>query len=131
MELFLNFAGVAVGLSLICLWLRTAPYATGRYSYGTQFVALALLILVLFPVISVTDDLYAVQNPAETDSVHRRNLEVSLVHIAANCAELPLDGVLQVPDPHVVWCSKTRSEPVSLPDSIALPSIDNRPPPTV
>jgi hypothetical protein len=38
----------------------------------TQMVALAVLILILFPVISVTDDLQAIQNPAEVDSCLRR-----------------------------------------------------------
>ena len=36
-------------------------------------VALAVLVILLFPVISVSDDLYAIQNSAESDSWCRRH----------------------------------------------------------
>jgi hypothetical protein len=32
-----------------------------------------MLIVILFPIISVSDDLWSIQNPAETDTVHRRD----------------------------------------------------------
>ena len=51
-------------------WLRHAPCKGA--SRGTQFAALAMLALLLFPVISVTDDLIAAQNPAEPDCCQRR-----------------------------------------------------------
>jgi hypothetical protein len=38
-----------------------------------QWIALAVLIAILFPVISVSDDLLAVQNASEADSSLRRN----------------------------------------------------------
>ena len=55
------------GLPLVALGAARARTGEGR------LVALALLVLILFPVISVTDDLMAVQNPAETDSSLRRD----------------------------------------------------------
>jgi len=71
MELILNLAGVLVAMAMGCLWLHLAPREGA--DRRRQLVALALLVLILFPVISVTDDLMAVQNPAETDSSLRRD----------------------------------------------------------
>src|ERR1035437_9217781 len=75
MELILNLAGLLVAAAMACLWLRWAPRK--GFDRRTQLVALALLILILFPVISVTDDLLAAQNPAETDYLVRRDHLVS------------------------------------------------------
>ena len=87
MEIFLNLAWVLLAAFTLCQWWRTAPCAL---AYGrtrvritdrrTQFVALALLLLILFPVISVTDDLQAIQNPAETDCLQRRGHTCSTPH---------------------------------------------------
>jgi len=93
MELFLNLAWVALAALMFCLWLcfasRTGPdrHIENRRA---QFIALAVLLLILFPVISVTDDLQAIQNPAETDSSLRRNHIVSNAHsIFPAAAALP------------------------------------------
>jgi hypothetical protein len=129
-ELFLNLAGALVGLGLVCLWLRTSRNCDDRSRRTTQLVALALLILILFPVISVTDDLIAAQNPAETDSVQRRHLEVSMLQAAIVCAELPLDNV-RTPDRCAEWTPLAHTERISLPQTPALAPIENRPPPTV
>jgi len=69
METVLNLAWALLVMLMFGLWMRFAPH-TGPNRRGDspriQFVALAVLILLLFPVISVTDDLQAIQNPAET-----------------------------------------------------------------
>jgi hypothetical protein len=127
MELVLNLAGAFVALAMVCLWLRWAPRE--GHDRRTELVALALLILILFPVISVTDDLLAAQNPAETDSCVRRDQvtcflqQVSLV--AAGLPEVP------AADPSV-GCARLGA-PGALPalvvNSPALAPIENRPPP--
>ena len=94
MELFLNLAWVALAALMFCLWLRYAS-RTGPDRHienrKAQFVALAVLLLILFPVISVTDDLQAIQNPAETDTSLRRGHLVSNQHsIFPTVAALPL-----------------------------------------
>jgi hypothetical protein len=128
MELFLNLAGAFVALAIVCLWLRWRPRAGG--DRRTQVVALALLILILFPVISVTDDLLAAQNPAETDTLVRRDLIACALHAAS-----PLIAVL--PEPPIAalpFGSLRFAAPGTLPlvavDSPALDPIENRPPPT-
>jgi len=71
MEFFLNFAWMLLAALMFCLWLCFAP-RTG-VNPRLQFLALVVLLLILFPVISVTDDLQAAQNPAEADCLVRRD----------------------------------------------------------
>ena len=128
MELFLNLAGLLVAVGLVGLWLRWAPRA--GFDRSTQIVALALLILILFPVISVTDDLLAAQNPAETDSCLRRDHASGNGNSAspADCglpepllAEVPF-GLLRLVAPGAL--------PAPAVASPALAPIQSRPPPT-
>jgi len=94
-----------------------------------QFVALTVLILILFPVISVSDDLVAIQNPAEADSSLRRDHECSSPHsIFPATASLPFpifDGISygfhRLAPPGSIL--------VPTIDHPALASIQNRPPP--
>jgi len=132
MELFLNLAWVLLAALMLSLWPRFAP-RIGRDGHmkdrRMQFVALAVMLLILFPVISVTDDLQAVQNPAETDSSLRRDhIAVSPHSILPAVAALPLAifaGVLS----GLPRFTGTRSLPVPAIDYPALASIQNRPPP--
>ena len=73
MEITLNLAWALLTIWMVCMWLRFAPRGiTGR---RTQFTALAVLILILLPAISITDDLLAARNPAEVDCCARRDHE--------------------------------------------------------
>ena len=71
MELFLNVVWLLVAGALVCLWLRVGSqnHTEGR----RQLIAIAVLIAILFPVISVSDDLLAMQNAVEADSYLRRD----------------------------------------------------------
>jgi hypothetical protein len=132
MELFLNLAWVALAALMFCLWLRYAS-RTGPDRHienrKAQFVALAVLLLILFPVISVTDDLQAIQNPAETDTSLRRGHLVSNQHsIFPTVAALPLPVFAELS-----YGSPSFRAPGNLPapaiDHPALAPIQNRPPP--
>lgn len=68
MELFLNFIWMLVSLLLIVHWTRAAKTASAR-QVGKAAVALILLIVVLLPVISATDDLITVSGMFEGDHV--------------------------------------------------------------
>jgi hypothetical protein len=132
MELTLNLAWVVLAALMFCLWLHFAS-RTGLErrieNRRAQFVALAVLILILFPVISVTDDLQAIQNPAETDTCQRRDYVVCNAHsIFPPVASLPLPifaqlsfGILRIAAPSRL--------PAPVIDHPALASIQNRPPP--
>lgn len=74
MELFLNLAWLAVVLAVMSLWFHSrVAHAEQTFSTRRQLIALAVLVAVLFPVISVSDDLLAVQNQTETDNYLRRD----------------------------------------------------------
>ena len=78
MELSLNLAWMVLTAIMCGLWMRYAPLKGA--SRRTQFAALALVLLILFPVISVTDDIVTAQNPAETDCLQRKNHAVEDAH---------------------------------------------------
>ena len=127
MELLFNLIWAALSATMVLLWLRFAP--RDGASRRMQFVALAVLILVLFPVISVTDDLQAALNPAETDTCLRRSQVLSVAHsVFPAISALPLSNMAHLP----FAVMKTRVEailPAFLPDDPAQSPIQSRPPP--
>lgn len=126
MELFLKFGWVLLSALMFCLWLR---FGTRKGGGRMQFVALAVLLLILFPVISVTDDLQAMQNPAETGSCQRRDHGYASPHSASSpVSALPLPafaelflGLQRAP------ASRSFAAPVI--DLSGRHPIQNRPPP--
>ena len=127
MELVLNLAWVLLATLMFYLWPHFAP-RTGA-DRRMQLVALALLILILFPVISVTDDLQAAQNPAETDSCLRRDHIVRSPHSifpAVTALPLPVFAELSF---GFLRLSAPGSLLAPVVDHPVLTSIQNRPPP--
>jgi len=126
MEVVLNLAWALSAALLVFLVLRSATQSAGRF---TQPVALALLIVILFPVISVTDDLQSIQNPAEPDCCLRRDLVVLDPHpIIPAIAALPQPAFAELS-----FSCLRLGAPGTLPapsiDDPALAPIQNRPPP--
>ena len=126
MELLLNLAWLLVAVSMSLIWLRVAPRKPAERRM--QLVALAVLILVLLPAISMTDDL-AAQNPAETDSYLRRDHGIGSPH-----SIFPVT----VPPPLQAFAGLgLRSQRLVAPGMVPAPavpspglgSIQNRPPP--
>jgi hypothetical protein len=127
MELALNLAWAFSAIVIVCLWLRFAPQAGA--SRRTQWAALAVLILILFPVISVTDDLQAVQNPAEVDSCLRRDHAISHPHSTFPAlAALPLPVLAEHPFGFPQLAAPGRSS-APVVDHPGLRILHNRPPP--
>jgi hypothetical protein len=126
-EIFLNFAWAVLAVTLVVLWLRLGCRLD--QSRRSQIVAIAVLIAILFPVISVSDDLIAAQNPAETDNCQRRDhLTPGSAHLLQLAAVAPPSirtgtafGIVQY-----VLPGKPALRVVARP---ALMSIANRPPP--
>ena len=71
MELFFNLAWLFVAGVLVTLWLRDNGQRNAERR--GQVIAMAVLIAILFPVISVSDDLLAIQNASEADNYLRRD----------------------------------------------------------
>jgi len=78
MEIALNLAWVACSLMLIWFWTRSTAF--NPIPRRTQILALAMIVLLLLPVISLSDDLMAMQGPSETDSSMRRALHTGEGH---------------------------------------------------
>jgi len=70
MELALNLFWALLAALMLCRWAQFAP-GSGSTRHR-QAVALAMLVVLLFPVISVTDDLQTTQSPAEAECCIRR-----------------------------------------------------------
>jgi len=132
METVLNLAWALLVMLMFGLWLRfalrTGPNRRGD-SPRIQFVALAVLILLLFPVISVTDDLQAIQNPAETNSCQRRDHVCVIQHsVFSAVAELPLPAFSGLFIAYLRFAAPS-GLPAPIMANPALASIQNRPPP--
>jgi hypothetical protein len=126
MELTLNFVWALLATLMFWLWMR---HALGEGTRRAQLVALAVVILILFPVISVTDDLVAAQNPAELDCCARRYHAVSCFHsIFPAAATLPPPVFAELSF-GLLRFSASGNRPAPLVKIPALSSIQNRPPP--
>jgi hypothetical protein len=128
MELTLNLAWALLALWMLCAWLRIAPTAVRERR--SQFVALAVVILILLPAISMTDDLMAAQNPAEVDCCVRRDYDCFHVHPGVpttSASPVPafnglMFGVVHLLPPNLLEAPLAHTP--------AMASIQNRPPPS-
>lgn len=76
MELFSNLLWIVLSSFLLSIWLLRRNQwedESLRSRVPLQIIALALLIVVLLPVVSLTDDLQACTMPAESDHLSRRS----------------------------------------------------------
>jgi hypothetical protein len=127
MEFILNFAWVALAMCMVWLWLRMAPPpGSGR---RVQLIALGLALVILLPVISMTDDLIAAKNPAEIDICLRRDHDWLTPHAVippALALTVALFTGLLFHSTPVLAAFVAATPALQAP---ALLSIDNRPPP--
>jgi hypothetical protein len=127
MELILNLGWALVAVWMVCAWLRFAP--SGFNSRRKQAVTLAVIILILLPAISMTDDLVAAQNPAEVVSAVRRDhddLQPHSIVPMALALPMPMFAGLGIA---VVQMAAPSNLSTTLVDYPGLESIRNRPPP--
>jgi hypothetical protein len=130
MEIILNLAWGLCSLGLIWFWVRT--HGANPTPRKTQILALAVVVLLLLPVISLSDDLMATQGPAETDSCLRRALHSDDSHPSVVPASLALPEQMMT----ALLLSAISQEAVqnyrlAPPAPVRTRSLDSRPPPTV
>ncbi len=131
--MILNIAWALCSLGLIWFWLRAGvrvPQGTRPRGRTTQILALAMVVMLLLPVISLSDDLMSMQGPAETDSCLRRAQNADEAHPSV------IPAALAMPEQLFTGLAVTRfSEGTLQTDSLATPatlltrSLDSRPPP--
>lgn len=128
MELILNLAWAVLAVGLAWLWLRGTRSNPAPRS--TQILALLVVVLLLLPVISLSDDLMATQGLAETDCCLRRALDSS------NCQHSVIPASFALPEQVIsdLWTSGYSQEVVqsydsTLPPIFFTPSLNSRPPP--
>jgi hypothetical protein len=127
MESLFNIVWALVAMTSVCYWLKRGQHTPkGRQS---SLVGLAMLVVILFPVISVSDDLWSLQNPAETDTCQRRD------HMD-RCFHQHFSATAALPEPpHAelqFWSRRVgapRSVELIANASPAFGYIENRPPP--
>lgn len=136
MELFFNLLWLALSGVLLGVWLvRRDRWADDslRSTVGVQLVALALLIVVLLPVVSLTDDLQARTMPAESEHLLRRGDFQTIADLTLHTVSLVITGLVPFslsPRPQILallfFPAKTES-----PSAGYLRILGTRPPPAV
>jgi hypothetical protein len=127
MESLFNIVWALVATASVYFWLKRGR----RTSKGGHFslVGLTMLVVILFPVISVSDDLWSLQNPAETDTCQRRD------HVAG-CSQTHFPATAALPEPTRTelkfWFRRLdipRLAELTATGNPAFGYIENRPPP--
>jgi hypothetical protein len=83
---------------MFMFWLRFR--SCHKANGGIQLAALAVCVLTLLPVISISDDLMAAQFPAESDSSLRWEIRALSSHAVHHAAAMPTTssaGIFSVP----------------------------------
>ena len=126
MQLILNFVWALVAIASVCLWKRLRRRSlANRHAW---FIGLFLFKVILFPAISISDDLWSSQSPA-IDTLDHRDHFAACPHsaFAANSACLkPVDVELNFDFQHL---DKPLCVPLVGIINPALAPIQSRPPP--
>jgi hypothetical protein len=127
MELLLNLLWVLLAALMLCLWVKmTRRSGSDR---RMQLISLALLLLLLFPVISVTDDLQAAQNPAEADCCLRRGHGCAAHHFISPPFAAPPPSIFAELSFGFLRLASPGGPPAPFLAHPELDPIQNRPPP--
>lgn len=71
MELILNLVWALLAATVLVCW--SLKHWRTNDTFGRRLLALAVLLCIVFPAVSISDDLWSLHNPAETDILLRRN----------------------------------------------------------
>jgi hypothetical protein len=78
MELLLNLAWLLLAFPAFWLWRGSTTASVGRKFTALQCVlALGCMLVILFPVVSATDDLHAMRNEMEESPAHKRTTRLA------------------------------------------------------
>jgi hypothetical protein len=127
MEFVLNLAWAMLTLALLIVWLRGERSYPGNWRKA--MIALGMLAAILFPVISITDDLQIASSPAEIECSLRQSHKADSASAALQLvAALP--PFLMTSPSFGFWGFVLPANGLSQAvDNPALSGIENRPPP--
>ncbi len=138
MEFGFNLAWLVLSLLLSMGWAWSANRTTARRAHRASFLALVILIALLFPVVSISDDLHENQSkvtseePRYKDDLQHR-MECARLHIDAMPALLDVPLPLTIPALKIFHFEEVR-EPVSalkLKPASFPPTLHDLPPPAL
>lgn len=129
MELFLNFVWVLLFVPAWWVWRRNGR----NFSSVRCFLTLACVLVILFPVISATDDLHAALQAMEEASSTKRTLKHGNCERAQNHLSSPPAHVTRTLDvlPANESCADVQSMSFSLPPTLGKRIIGDRAPPSL
>jgi hypothetical protein len=124
----LNLGWVVLATVMCWLWVRhSRREGPGRQ---VQFIALALVLAIMFIVIPLYDDMAMAQNPAETSCFQREDLSGARAHAIQHQVADFSSPLLSGPAFEMLYLGVTDNHTAPALRSLALGSIQNRPPPT-
>jgi hypothetical protein len=129
MELVLNLEWVGLAAAMFWLWVHHPARREGR-GRPAQLVSLALVLVMMFVVITMYDDMAMAQNPAETSCFQREDLSGARAHamlhpVVANF----IPPLFSEPSFDAFYLGVVGNRPAPMLKSPAIVSIQNRPPP--
>jgi hypothetical protein len=128
MESVLNLGWVVLVTLMCWLWLRHPARCEGRGRWA-QVVSLALVVVMMFVVITMYDDMAMAQNPAETSCFAREDLSGARAHAMLHPAAAFTQPLFSEASFQAFYLGVVGNTPAPALRSPALRSIQNRPPP--
>src|SRR5438270_4579646 len=113
MEFGFNFAWLVLSLLLSMGWAWSANRTSARHPHRASFLALVILIALLFPVVSISDDLHEDQakvtseEPRYKDDLQHR-MEIARLHVDVIPAVLDLPLTVTTPTETVFYFEEVR-----------------------
>ncbi len=138
MELGLNLLWLLLAMASVAIWRRQRSRSLRRQQLlgWRGLIAIGCVLVLLFPVISITDDLHAEQAMIEDSNPVKRTLRGwGTSHASSNLGKLSHPALRSIPSPSsskfnliLGYVNPTRSE---LARSLALTPVASRGPPPV
>ena len=128
MEILLNFAWAMCSVALIACWWRGKK--ANAIPVHVQLLALGMVVLLLLPVISLSDDLAAMQGAFEADRSVRRILHEDRAAVTAMPAFLAMpQEILSSMAGLVRLLERPRSDSTAICETLLSRPFSSRPPP--
>jgi hypothetical protein len=136
MELLLNLVWLTLALPAVWLWRREASRrGSRRFDSWRCLVVLSSLLMLLFPVVSATDDLHAMRPELEESGLSKRVLRPATGHKAqarmSGADASPIEAGPFPDNPSYGLCGRVLLPPLVLPEPRRLGAAPSRAPPAL